>query len=223
MFDVTHKTNNEKRPLGVFASIDQNMEVFTPMRVFMPSECQWVFNWIIGSALPSLLGTEPLLCTQIFLCDGDQKIYRTYDQHKDRLMPNSDNALCNYHLVNKQLELIQPDLKGKDTPPVKGQQLTFKLWLFTWMGIRNGVEDEETFSISDQYLKNWLQQQSLSNNNDIKHNSHVLEKFLVRLYFHKLRWFFPYRKHRMSLGHNTTSPLEGGGELSNEKNNMRKQ
>ena len=41
MFDVTHSTNTEARPLGLSASIDHNMKVFTPFRVFMPSECQW--------------------------------------------------------------------------------------------------------------------------------------------------------------------------------------
>ena len=60
LFDVTHKTNNEKRPLGIFAGIDQNMEAFTPLRIFMPSECQWVLYWIFASACPALLGTEPL-------------------------------------------------------------------------------------------------------------------------------------------------------------------
>lgn len=60
MFDVTHKTNNEKRPLGIFVGIDQNMDVFNVMRVFIPSECQWVMNWIFASVCPSLLGKEPL-------------------------------------------------------------------------------------------------------------------------------------------------------------------
>ena len=41
MFDVTQSTNTEARPLGLSVSIDHNMKVFTPFRVFMPSECQW--------------------------------------------------------------------------------------------------------------------------------------------------------------------------------------
>lgn len=94
MFDVTHGTNNEKRPLGIFASIDQNFEVCTPMRIFMPNECQWTMSWIIGAALPNILGKEPLDRTQIFLCDGDSKIYRSYDQHKEEVMPNSEQICC---------------------------------------------------------------------------------------------------------------------------------
>jgi hypothetical protein len=37
MLDVTHATNIEARPLAVSASIDANMETFTPMRAFLPS------------------------------------------------------------------------------------------------------------------------------------------------------------------------------------------
>jgi hypothetical protein len=39
MFDVTFGTNTESRPLSVSASMDGNMNVFTPFRVFMPSQC----------------------------------------------------------------------------------------------------------------------------------------------------------------------------------------
>lgn len=41
MSDVTYQTNTEARPLGLSASIDHGMNVFTPFRVFMRSECQW--------------------------------------------------------------------------------------------------------------------------------------------------------------------------------------
>jgi hypothetical protein len=58
MFDVTFGTNTESQPLGVSASMDGNMNVFTPFRVFVPSQCQWVFDWIIGNAMPSLLGNS---------------------------------------------------------------------------------------------------------------------------------------------------------------------
>ena len=41
-------------------------------------------------------------------------------------MPDLDHKLCNYHLVNKGLEGLKPDFRGKDTPIVKGQVATFK-------------------------------------------------------------------------------------------------
>ena len=126
MFDVTFKTNNEKRPLGIFAGIDQNMDVFTPMRVFMPSEFQWVFSWIIGVAMISLLGREPLSRMKLFLTDGYSKIYCSYDQHKSDDMPASEHGICDYHLVNKVLENLIPKLLGWDRDYVKSQISTFK-------------------------------------------------------------------------------------------------
>ena len=61
MFDVTSGTNSEGRPLGVSSACDGNMDVFTPFCVFMPSECQQVFDWIISTAIPYLLGVDVLL------------------------------------------------------------------------------------------------------------------------------------------------------------------
>jgi hypothetical protein len=76
MFDVTFGTNTESRPLGVSASMDgnDNMNVFTPFRMFMPSQCQWLCDWTIGNAMPSLLGNS-LKSVQLFMSDGDPKIY----------------------------------------------------------------------------------------------------------------------------------------------------
>ena len=44
LFDVTFGTNREGRPLGMSCAFDQNMNTFVPVRVYMPSECQWVFQ-----------------------------------------------------------------------------------------------------------------------------------------------------------------------------------
>lgn len=69
-----------------------------------------VFNWIVGSAMPDLLGREPLQRTQVFLCDGDPKIYHSFDKHKDALMPNAENGLCIFHLIEKGLERLNPEI-----------------------------------------------------------------------------------------------------------------
>merc|ERR1719464_1049736 len=132
------------------------MNVFTSMRVFLPSECQWVFQWVIGSAMPTLLGSEPLRRTQIFLCDGDTKIYRSYDHNKPKVMPNSKQVICGFHLVNKGLERLKPKLLGWDTGEVNGQLFTFKQWLFSWMVVGK-TESEDIFRESYKLLREWLQ------------------------------------------------------------------
>jgi hypothetical protein len=58
MLDVTFGTNSEHRPLAVSAAFDSFLKTFTPIRAFLPSECQWVFQWIWETAIPALLGTH---------------------------------------------------------------------------------------------------------------------------------------------------------------------
>ena len=87
MFDVTHQTNEEKRPLGIAAAVDQNMEIFTPFRVFMPSQQQWVFDWIFRSCIPVLMGPHILERTQLVLTDGDKQMYGAFDNVRKRFIP----------------------------------------------------------------------------------------------------------------------------------------
>ena len=217
MFDVTYGTNTEARPLGVSASTNANMEVFTPFRVFMPSECMWVFDWIIGSAIPDLLGKEPLRRVQLFLTDGDPKIYRSFDKHQSELMPNARHGLCVYHLVTKGLEKLKPELCGMIKRNVIDQIATFKHWVFTWMAI-DGCESDEEFDISRSSLRSWLRQQFASTDPNIASNAKLLDLFLTqKVLFHKDRWFFPLRAHLMTLGQKTTSALEGVNQTIKKK------
>jgi hypothetical protein len=117
MVDVTHGTNSEARPLCVSASIDANMNTFTPIRAFLPSECQWVFHWLWASAIPALLGIETIRRIQLVLSDGDAKIYIPFDSVRERLYPSAIHGLCSYHLVTQPLQRLR--LQGRDKPQVK--------------------------------------------------------------------------------------------------------
>ena len=117
MVDVTHGTNSEARPLFIAASLDANMKTFTPIRAFLPSECQWVFHWLWACAIPSLLGIETIRRTQLVLSDGDPKIYIPFDSVREKLYPSAIHGLCIYHLVTQPLQRLQ--LRGKDKPQVK--------------------------------------------------------------------------------------------------------
>ena len=117
MVDVTHGTNSETRPLCVSASIDANMKTFTPIRAFLPSECQWVFHWLWASAIPSLLGIEAIRRIQLVLSDGDPKIYIPLDNVIKKLYPSAVHGLCSFHLVSQPLQRLR--LQGRDKPQVK--------------------------------------------------------------------------------------------------------
>jgi hypothetical protein len=53
--DTTYGTNREKRPLLVFDGTDNNRKNFTALCAFLPSECEWVFQYVFEIAIPSLI------------------------------------------------------------------------------------------------------------------------------------------------------------------------
>jgi hypothetical protein len=122
MLDVTFGTNNEGRPLGVSASTDGELKTFTPVRAFLPSECQWVFHWLWSSAIPLLLGRENLSRVQMVLSDGDSKIYNTFNSVKADIYPSAIHGLCIFHLVSQPLGKL--DIREKGDIHVKGMLKT---------------------------------------------------------------------------------------------------
>jgi hypothetical protein len=122
MLDVTFGTNNEGRPLCVSASTDAELKTFTPVRAFLPSECQWVFHWLWSSAIPLLLGRENLSRVQLVLTDGDSKIYNTFNSVKADIYPSAIHGLCIFHLVSQPLGKL--DIREKGDIHVKGMLKT---------------------------------------------------------------------------------------------------
>jgi len=113
MIDITWQTNNEGRPLAVSASFDSQLKTFTPLRAFLPSECQWVFLWLWTTAIPTLLGKENISRTQLVLTDGDINMYNPFNTVKAALYPSAIHGLCIYHLVTQpmgKLDIVRKDI-----------------------------------------------------------------------------------------------------------------
>jgi hypothetical protein len=64
-WDSAQKTNCVKRPLFLACGKDSENHTFMYLRAFMPSECQWVFEWLYTKAMPILLGRESLKKTKL--------------------------------------------------------------------------------------------------------------------------------------------------------------
>jgi hypothetical protein len=122
MLDVTFGTNNEGRPLGISASMDAELKTFTPVRAFLPSECQWVFQWLWKTGIPILLGKENLSRVQLVLSDGDSKIYNAFNSVQKDIYPAAIHGLCIFHLVT--LPLGKLDIREKADIAVKGMVKT---------------------------------------------------------------------------------------------------
>lgn len=119
MVDVTHSTNSEGRPLVVTAGIDCYKKSFSPIRAYIPSECMWVFHWLWKTAIQKLLRPENCRRIQLVLTDGDDKIYRPFDQLKDEFYPNAVHGLCVYHLVTQPIQKLKRKFMGIDRQDVK--------------------------------------------------------------------------------------------------------
>ena len=212
MFDVTCETNREGRALGVMGSVDCNMEVFTPVRVIMPSQKAWVFDWIFKNVIPTLMGREPLKRTAIILTDGDRTMYSQVDANIPKLYPNAKHVLCMYHLMTKGIQKLKNQMVGLDRPIVKSHTRTFQETMYTWCRM-GGIETLDEFKISEAFLKQWLT--DLQNNQDDEHdkdvsrNAQVLQNFLRNnMLPHKERFLICNRNWLMCLDYRTTSPLE---------------
>lgn len=211
MFDCTHQTNSERRPLGIAAGVDQNMEVFTPFRVFMPSQQQWVFDWIFRSCIPTLMGPAILERTMLVLTDGDKQMYGAFDNVQEAFYPNARHALCMYHLVNKGIERIKCRLRRQDKKRVNDLIHTFKTSVFTWFQV-GGVESLQEFAMSREALEEWLTnlQQDEEEDGDVRHNALVLQEFLLKCILpHKKRFLVCLRNGSMTLDYRANSALEG--------------
>ena len=70
----------------------------------MPSERCWVFRWIWGTAIPTLLGRHDLTRVQLVLTDGDSKIYEQLNHVKEEIDPNAWRGLRIFHLIVQLLQ-----------------------------------------------------------------------------------------------------------------------
>eukprot|EP00957_Ditylum_brightwellii_P154929 11791504-Ditylum_brightwellii.AAC.1 len=58
MVDTTQQTHNERRPLATFVGKRLDGLTFVSMRVLLPSEKRFAFNWLFHIAAPKLLDME---------------------------------------------------------------------------------------------------------------------------------------------------------------------
>ena len=75
---------------------------FTAMRIFVPSEKQWVYSWIYSYAIPKLLGINATGRNRLVLTDGDRNNYAPLENSiaaDNSCWFNSSHGLCEWHLL----------------------------------------------------------------------------------------------------------------------------
>ena len=102
--DATSSTNVEKRELVLVCGKDSCNAGFTAMRIFVPSEKQWVYSWIYTDAIPKLLGRNTTERNRLVLTDGDRNNYTPFENSialDDSCWYNSSHGLCEWHLLGQ--------------------------------------------------------------------------------------------------------------------------
>jgi hypothetical protein len=100
-WDLAQKTNREKCPLFLACAKDSVNCSFTYLCAFMPSKCQWVFEWLYTKAIPVLLGCKSLKKTKLSLTDGDKNEYGPLErQIVAGTFALSQHGLCGFHLID---------------------------------------------------------------------------------------------------------------------------
>jgi hypothetical protein len=177
-WDSAQKTNCEKRPLFLACGKDSENHTFTYLRAFMPSECQWVFEWLYTKAMPILLGRESLKKTKLSLTDGDKNEYGPLKrQIVAGTFASSQHGLCGFHLIDRSM------VSNPFGKPAASKEEAFlvikrhiKKWTISWMST---VESKDEFETSKSLLFAWLDTWEVMNvtGKDIARN---IQEWLVK-------------------------------------------
>jgi len=98
--DLTFGTNLQKRPLFLVTGVDGSNKVKTFIRSFMPSKQAKAFRWVIGTAMPTLLGSSPestFKNVHMIATDEEDALISTVRS----IFPNGVHRLDKYHLFIK--------------------------------------------------------------------------------------------------------------------------
>lgn len=104
---VTHNTNSEKRPLARGTVKTGNKNTVPIVSCYMPSECKWVWDWLLGHAFPQLFGEELLSKVELVLTGEDSKCTSQVDaQILQGYWKGAKRRLCGFHKIDRHFIVI---------------------------------------------------------------------------------------------------------------------
>jgi hypothetical protein len=84
--DGTKCTNNERRVLFTVSGRDSMGKQFVFLRAFIPNETAWMFKWLFGNVMPTLLGEDLLRRVRMVITDGDSQETSQFRQNRMRVV-----------------------------------------------------------------------------------------------------------------------------------------
>ena len=82
MFDVTEKTNIEKRGLLIGTGVDGLGRIFSGIHCFIPNAKEDTFHWMYDVAMKELWGHEIISKIQVIITDGEFCLFSPVDELK---------------------------------------------------------------------------------------------------------------------------------------------
>ena len=103
--DCVSKMNREERQVMHWTGLDSNNKAFTHTWVFMPSEANWTFQWVVTNVIPHLHNRETLEKVQLVLTDQDGQLNDVITQNTGpgTVLPNAKHRLCAWHKLDRNL------------------------------------------------------------------------------------------------------------------------
>lgn len=101
--DCTANTNREQRPLFNLVCKDSNDRLYTVMRCLLPSEKGAVFDTIINSVFPSILGKTTCERVRTVITDGDAQEINACQKACQSLFTNATHITCFWHMIHQSI------------------------------------------------------------------------------------------------------------------------
>jgi MULE transposase domain/SWIM zinc finger len=159
--DGTKCTNNERRVLFTVSGRDSMGKQFVFLRAFIPNETAWMFKWLFGNVMPTLLGEDLLQRVRMVLTDGDSQETSQLDIAMAKFKPKAFRARCVWHVIDRGMHAHYPkylskQLKGIDEKERFGNlQKLLRQWMWSWS--QCACETEEEFLLSKALFCNFLE------------------------------------------------------------------
>ena len=121
--DCTACTNKEQRPLLNLVCKDSNNRLYTILRCLLPSEKGAVFDTIINSIFPTLLGSKTCERVKTVITDGDAQEINACQKACKTLFKNAQHITCFWHMIHQSI---------KKSSQIRHTRLTKTLTQFTY-------------------------------------------------------------------------------------------
>ena len=141
--DCTHSTNREERPLFNLVSKDTNNKLYTIMRCLLPSEKSAIFDSLLVSIIPKILGETTCDKLNVIITDGDSQEIKAAQKACKLVFKNATHINCYWHMIHNAINgskvIYNPSLKH-----------IIKHWLYFTATQTESVEEQKQ---SIMYLK----------------------------------------------------------------------